>query len=248
MVTFKPLGRQGNFLFEFATAYSYALKHGLEFSMPSSTNDAKWNPIYFPHLIHPDYNPNAETVVIQEKTYFKFDELPFEESWRNKNIVLDGYFQSYNYFDHNRDSIIKFLGFDQYEMADKLVSVQVRRGDYITLREKHPEVTDQWYINAMKSFPTDYKFIFFSDDIEYCKQAFGNLENVSFSNGKSEMEDLIMMSQCSDQICSASTFSWWGAYLNRNPNKRVIMPKQWMTLEHSNEWTEEIVMKNWDRV
>jgi hypothetical protein len=244
MVTFKPQGRLGNFLFEFATAYAYSLKHRLDFSMPSTTNDPKWNPIYFPELINPNYNTNLESVIITEQNYFKFDPLPFEESWRNKNIIFEGYFQNWQYFDEYRNEILDYLKTPS-SFTVKLVAVHQRRGDYITLREKHPEVTDQWYRDQMALFP-NCSFVFFSDDIEYCKNTFGHLNNY-YSEGKTELEDLFYMSRCEHQICSASTFSWWSAYLNRNPDKRVIMPKQWMTPAHSNQWTEEIVYKNWER-
>jgi hypothetical protein len=92
----------------------------------------------------------------------------------------------------------------------------------------------------MNKFP-GYHFIFFSDDIPWCIQTFGHRKDVTFSAGRKEMEDLQYMSTCEHHVCSASTFSWWGMWLNRNPNKRVIFPKLWFTPNWGGLDTKDIV-------
>ncbi len=246
MVTFKPSGRCGNFLFTAACMISYAKKHNLEFSMPSKTNDTFWNPVYLQHLVNPKFDPNKETITIKEKTLFKFEELPFEESWRDKNIILEGYFQNPKYFEQDRKTILDLFNIPWMGTVNT-VAIFVRRGDYLTLTEKHPPVSTDWINDAMNQFP-DSTFYFFSDDIPWCKKTFGHRPDCKFSEGTSEMVDLQLASCCENQINSASTFSWWGAWLNQNPDKKVIVPKPWLTPSHSNEWTEEIVPKNWIRL
>ncbi len=245
MVTFKPVGRMGNWLFECSCAYAYALKHNLPFSVPSVTNDPKWNPIYLPNLIHPDFK-NQDDIIIQEKTYFKFDELPFEESWRGRQITLEGYFQNPKYFQQYRKELLELFNFTPTTNKGT-VSIHQRRGDYLTLREKHPEVTVEWTEQQMDRFE-GAKFIFFSDDIPWCRETFGHRADCEFSTGRSELEDLIEMSKCEHFINSASTFSWWGAWLSQNDHKKVVVPARWMTEAHSNQWTEEITPKEWLRL
>ncbi len=244
MVTFKPQGRAGNFLFAASASYAYALKHNLPFSMPSETNDAKWNPIYFENLIHPDFK-NQTDVIIHEKTYFRYDELPFEESWRGRQITLEGYFQNPKYFQQYREELLKLFNLARVTNR-RFVSCHIRRGDYLTLREKHPEVTVQWIEQQMDRFE-GMTFKFFSDDIPWCRETFGHRSDCVFSENKTELEDLIEMSTCENFINSASTFSWWGAWLSQNDDKKVIVPKMWMTPAHSNQWTEEIVPNEWIR-
>lgn len=245
----KPLtyGRMGNFLFQAATAMAYAWRHGLEFSLPSETKSAKHNPIYLQHLVNPLWSDGFEQVVIEEKQ-FCFQELPFKEEWRYKNIILDGYWQTEKYFKEYRDRILAAFGYP-YE-GDRwkgFVSIHVRRGDYLKLKNKHPEVPASWIQAAMRKFP-GHHFCFFSDDIQWCQFAFGGRQDCSFSEGHDPETDLIRMSWCEHQICSASTFSWWGAWLNRNPNKRIIMPKLWYMPGHGGLDTKDIVPAQWERL
>lgn len=224
MVSFIPSGRMGNFLFEAATAISYSLKHSLEFSMPVETNDNFWNPVYLGHLNNPNYDKTLETISIPERGH-QYQELPFEEHWVGKNILIDGYRQSEKYFVEHRDEILYLFGYP-YEKRDKYVSVHVRRGDYLHLSFKHPPVTKEWYELAMSSFD-GHRFLFFSDDLDWCKSEFGGRVDCEFAMNTSPEDNLIAMSNCEHNICSASTFAWWGMWLNRNKNKKVIFPKLW---------------------
>jgi hypothetical protein len=248
----KPLtyGRMGNFLFQAACAMAYAWKHGLEYTLPNSTNDATWNPIYLQHLVRPEFNDNLGHVVITEKK-FNFQDIPFKEEWRGaKNIILDGYWQSERYFSEYREQILKAFGYQWFSLP-RVVSVHVRRGDYLTImkagRLKHPAVPKEWIEEAMALFP-NHIYRFYSDDIAWCREAFGNRFDCGFSDGKSEEYDLIDMSTCEHHICSASTFSWWGAWLNRNPYKRVIMPKHWLSPGWGGLDTRDVVPPEWERI
>ena len=80
----------------------------------------------------------------------------------------------------------------------------------------------------MAEFP-GYKFKFFSDDIEWCMENFKHRNDCEFSGNSDEVSDLLEMSWCEHQICSPSTFSWWGGWLNKNENKKVIFPTFWFS-------------------
>lgn len=242
MVSFTNAGRMGNFLFECATAIAYAIKHDLEFTVPLETSNPKWSPIYCHHLIDNTYNPSLEKIQLWEGKH-SYEELPFEESWRDKNIIVEGYRQTAKYFDEYRSEILYLLKFD-WVKKEGYVAVHVRRGDYVELRQKHPEVTVEWYEKAMSMFP-DCKFKFFSDDIAWCQKAFAHRNDCEYSGNTDEQSDLIEMSWCEHQICSPSTFSWWGAYLNRNENKKVIFPQFWFSEGWCGLDTSDIVKPEW---
>lgn len=252
------VGRMGNFLFQAACAMSYAWKHDIEFTLPDTTNDAKSNPIYLQHLVDPGWRSSLPEVLIGEKTH-AYHELPFHEEWRWRNIILKGYWQSEKYFKEYRERLLKAFGFP-WRMKEKCVSVHVRRTDYLTVMKrgkfKHPPVSKEWYLKCMTSFP-DHKFIFFSDDIAWCRANFGDRKDCEFSTGnviidhcdtRPEVQDLIMGSWCEHHICSASTFSWWQAWLNQNPEKRVMIPNHWFSPGWGGLVTDDIVPIEWEKV
>ncbi len=250
IVTFKPMGRLGNFFFEAATAFAYAQKHGLEFSIPYETNDPKWNPIYLNHLLYEKSEFHTEEILIKEKTYFKYEELEFKEEWKNnKVIVLDGYFQNPKYFNDYADEIA--VAFDVLKSFNETdVSIHIRRGDYLVYTDKHPAFSDEYMESAINYFVAAgfKKFIVFSDDIPWCRSHFSQQKYkdiaIAFQEGKSEIEDIIGIAACGGHINSSSTFSWWGAWLGA-PSATTITPETWLLHAHANEWTDEIIPSNW---
>lgn len=241
-VTYTPEGRCGNALFQASAAMSYAWDHGMEFSMPTTSRSAKWAPVYCQHLARPDFDPSLPTITIEEKGY-PFQNLAWEESWRDGNIVLNGFWQSEKYWSHHREEVLKAFGFP-WELRPGFVAVHVRRGDYLVHTDKHPPVTKEWYDAQMAKFK-GYKFCFLSDDLPYCKEQWGHRKDCGGFDGfnidgshdyfsfnppekRPEVHDLVLGSQCEHVIGSASTFAAWIYFLNRNPRKRAIFPKLWM--------------------
>lgn len=269
MVTFKPVGRMGNFLFEAASSLAYAWDHNLPFTTPHTTNDPHWNPLYLRHLKNEAYDPKLDTVEIREAS-FCYHPRPFKPEWKDgHNILFNGYWQTEKYFAKYRQRIIETFGFPWSPTRDT-VSVHVRRGDYLTIKRngmfKHPPVPKEWLEAQMAKFP-GATFFFFSDDIGWCNEQFGKRRDVVLNSklllfsdeslfqigkrfeGVSDIElDLWAMSCCEHHICSASTFSWWGAWLNRNARKRVLMPKHWITPGWCNLDFSDVVPKEWERV
>lgn len=248
MVSFRAAGRMGNFLFEAASSYGYARRHVLEWSVPNWTTHNFWSPLYLQHLVHPDYN-KREDILINENG-MQYQDIPFEEDWRNQNIVLNGYWQSYKYFEEYREDILNLFTYP-YKMIEDTCSIQARFGDYLTIPGKHIIVDEPYLRKAMKYINDNTgieKFKVFSDDINYFKRNYGNLFNFEYSTGSIE-QDLIEISCCAHNINSSSTFSWWGAWLNRNPEKIVVTQEKWF----QDGWkdgsilaqTQDIVPENW---
>lgn len=234
----------GNFLFQAAAALAYGWDHDMEVTMPAKPYLPKLYPIYLPHLRNKEYDPSLPLWTIKEEG-FPHQELPFEESWREGNVMLDGYWQSEKYFLHYRASILEAFGFE-WKHLPGWVSIHVRRGDYLRLREKHPPVPAGWIYDQMDKFP-GFKFKFFSDDIHWCKETFGRHAHCHFSSNRDEVTDLVEMTWCEHHICSASTFSWWAAWLDQNPNKQIIMPRLWFVPGWGGLDIRDIVPTHWER-
>ncbi|MFD3188645.1 alpha-1,2-fucosyltransferase [Sedimentitalea sp. HM32M-2] len=157
---------------------------------------------------------------------------------------LHGYWQSERYFAHAADLIRQDFRFPDFSSAENAamagrineglsVSLHVRRGDYLTLGAH--VLCDQAYYDAalarvldgLGGDPTVYVF---SDDPGWAKE---NLPLpcrkvvIDFNGADTDFEDMRLMSLCDHNIIGNSSFSWWGAWLNRNPDKRVAGPARW---------------------
>lgn len=157
-----------------------------------------------------------------------------------------GYFQSPKYFSDVDDIIrldfrFKNISRQSLEVVDEIkrcdsVSIHVRRGDYLThpaAYSAHGVCTELYYsraISFIKKHVVSPKFFVFSDDMPWVKENLFKEENVFFvSHNKCEKsyEDMYLMSQCKHNITANSSFSWWGAWLNSEKEKIVIVPEDW---------------------
>lgn len=231
MISTRRFGRLGNELFQYAAVLGYAVSHQLDWSFPKSTNDKFWNPVHFSHLYNSQWKEGVEDIVINEHWDAEkhYQEIPFKEEWRGKQIVLNGYWQSYKYFDFCKGLVLDTFNFP-WILYKGMCSIHVRRGDYLLYPTKHPVVTTEYIFSAVDYIIKNKgikNFIFFSDDIPWCKgigaeKVFPGI-SFSYSDGN-EIKDLIDMSCCECNIISNSTLSWWGAELNRNEDKCIISP------------------------
>lgn len=121
--------------------------------------------------------------------------------------------------------------------SGSVISLHVRRGDLAHASETlkrpgavyGPPTALEYVERAMAYFPPPCTFLVFSDseqDIAWCRRHI-RAERLAFSSGRTDVEDLVLMSQCDHHIIANSTFSWWGAWLNPSMDKRVIAPSAW---------------------
>ena len=199
--------------------------------------------------------------LFKKKSYFKekrssnFDGGVF----KNKFLYLNGYWQNELYFSNIRESLLgelspinsmSDLGYAYLESIEQSnsVSLHVRRGDYLNLRNIGVLGVDYYtkavdYIRQNVENPT---FYIFSDDLEWCKDNLGFLDNCIYvDRTQTEIEDLKLMSFCRHNIIANSSFSWWGAWLNQNPNKIVIAPKGWLLNDTS---SSNVILSDWVKV
>ena len=178
---------------------------------------------------------------------------------RKFGFPIEEFFQSEKYFINNAEQIQKeFTLKNELSSAAKQilektqntnsVSLHVRRGDYAhdpKTNLHHGLCGLDYYDTAIKTFKENIfnpVFFVFSDDIEWAKHNFIGSEFVFVSNpAVKDCEEMILMSKCKHNIIANSSFSWWGAWLNADPDKIVIAPKKW--LAGSN--TEYKLPKKW---
>lgn len=150
-----------------------------------------------------------------------------------QHVYLDGYWQSEKYFLDIRQELIAEIDLSKIETAaeavafpsENTVAIHVRRGDFIN--NKNTQALSIGYVKrAMHEFGNNVDFMFFSDDINWCKDNFKG-DNLSFANNQSDLQDLKQMSEAAHNIIANSTFSWWSAWLNKHESQRVIAPQPW---------------------
>ncbi|MBN12512.1 MAG: alpha-1,2-fucosyltransferase [Opitutaceae bacterium] len=165
------------------------------------------------------------------------------------DAYLSGYWQSYKYFKKYWDKIsAEFnpknslcdtaLKYKREISTCNAVSLHIRRGDYLTnerVNMFHGLCSIDYYKSAIKVIKDDVLnpcFFVFSDDLEWAIENFSILEGVKFvklPKATADYEEMFLMSYCKHNIIANSTFSWWGAWLNRNAKKNVIAPSKWFT-------------------
>lgn len=232
MVTCSLLGRTGNQMFQISAVIGYAKKHGLEYHIPSHTqNDEKWKPM-FTHLENKNYNPALPKIKIEERG-FTFNHLP-APPFKDCNIELSGYFQSHKYFDHCMEDVRKAFQIP-YDRKKGWTAVHIRLGDYKSLPDFHPVVTKEYLLASVKQLHEKgfRNFMIFSDDIDEAEELFDESLQPSgtvfdFSQcGNNILFDLMAGANCDHIIGSNSSFSLWMYYLNPNPDKIGIFPSRW---------------------
>ena len=238
----------GNQMFQIATIISYAKDNGYEYSVPDILNKQIYGP-YIDNIfkkIKTNNFKNNNFLNYYEKT-FNYRPIPPV----TQSVILNGYFQSFKYFEHNRDHILDIFQLPHIEelknkyknlLEKNTVSVHIRRGDYVSIKHYHSCLSDtDYYEKAINSIDYDVILVF-SDDIEWCKTFF-NKKN-TFYISDTDYNEMFLMSLCKNNIIANSTFSWWGAWLNKNLNKNVIAPTKWF--ESVTKYTSvDVIPKEW---
>lgn len=159
------------------------------------------------------------------------DLMPYD--WKNiidktPNIYIIGYYQNYKYIIPSFINKLKFSNeiIEKYPDINKTVFLHIRGGDYLGSWIHDVDLSTNYYPNAIKEFPEGTKFSIFTNDIQYAKtKLFLNGISHEFIQ-ESEVDSMYLMSQCKGGICANSSFSWWGAYLDKN--RKLVLPSRWV--------------------
>ncbi len=111
--------------------------------------------------------------------------------------------------------------------------------------EFHPSQDISFYKESVSLMVKNTHFLVFSDDVEWCVNNFDFIEKKTFIRNEKDYEDLYLMSMCNNNIIANSTFSWWGAWLNKNQDKIVIAPKTWFGSNYSHLGTKDLYCDGW---
>lgn len=201
-----------------------------------------------------------ENVFLEKEMYhpeiFEFD-----------NKYIDGYFACQKYYGDIMPQLRELFVFPEHSipelqqrnmiLASKMdkensVSVHIRRGDYLdpeNFKVLGNIATEQYYESAMKYFMDKYPdthFYIFTSDHEYARENFKDeslYTIIDWNTGRDSVQDLMLMSHCKGNICANSTFSFWGARLNKRPDHEVIRT---FTMRNNQHCEPDIMHDYWD--
>jgi hypothetical protein len=199
---------------------------------------------------------------IYKEASFRFD-IHFFES--QNNIYLKGYRQSEKYFAQIAENIKQQLSLqlsvyrsvEAYGEQLKIhnsVSIHIRHGDYTNaaVTEFHGILGMEYYNRAIEEIiqiVDNPVFYIFTDNPEWVKQNFSINHETIFVSGaisQTHYEDLYLMRCCRHNIIANSSFSWWAAWFNKNPEKVVVAPIKWF--DKANYDTTDLIPESWKRI
>lgn len=177
-----------------------------------------------------------------------------------KNGYACGYWQSEAYFNDIRpllmaeltvknEHLAGYAGIVSDILSKNSVSIHIRRGDYVTnpvTNSFHGVCSLDYYCNAiayMKKIIPNPHFFIFSDEMDWVKEYVNFDAPYTMVEANPDYIDLHLMSHCKHHIIANSSFSWWGAWLNPNPEKIVVAPKQWFKAEHMS--SADLIPESW---
>lgn len=234
----------GNNLFQIATTCAHAWDHGAEPYFPDlltkTTEDTPYN---FKHVLfrfNPQMPEGKISTTFEMLVYSNYCcvPIPYEP-----NMELKGSFQSWKYFAHHRERLLKMLApadedlqYIKTKYAKILchpitVGIQVRW--FGKKQDAHwwrflAQYGYDYYEKAMSIFPPNTLFIVSTNNQEFARANIPDHFNVIFLENEAYHIDFFLLSLCKHNIISNSTFGWWAAWLNQNPNKIVVAPEHWI--------------------
>jgi hypothetical protein len=215
---------------------------------------------FAPRLLTPlRWFPPRLTVVREKSPSFDPSLFAAPES-----SLLIGYWQSERYFDAVAEQVRAQFSFDRSDgvaeptilgeiEASPSLGVHVRRGDYVTSATTnlmHGTLDPTYYDEAVNyvSARRDVQRIFvFSDDPDWAEAhlSFALPTTYLRTEGRA-VDDLHLLQMCNHQVIANSSFSWWAAWLNNNPEKIVVAPKQWF--RDPGIATHDLIPSAWHRL
>ena len=272
MISVHIMGGLGNQLFQIFSALSYAITNEMSIIFPYT--DSAFGKLTERRVYWGSFLSSIEILakkIIPKMEYLRekgFEYNPIPRIF-GKNFILFGYYQSYKYFEKDKNLIFNMISLTDkknnvknkynYDFADS-VSMHFRIGDYIKIQDKHPILEKTYYLNALqyscKNILNLKKVYYFTEKrdlveaeniINFLKPSFPNMEFTYVCNVEEDWEEMLLMSLCKHNIIANSTFSWWAAYFNNNINKIVCYPSNWFGPALTNN-TDDLFPPDWFKI
>lgn len=256
------MGQLGNQFFIIAATVSLALDNDAEPHFPDLLSCTQYNvPVnreqIFKYQNIDMSNPRVKGSYIYREPHFHYDPIPY-----TANMTLFGWFQSEKYFINHKVEILELFAPPQHilnylekqfhSIIHNQKTVAIHHRSYVKENPAYENcfvsLDMTYYLAAMAEFPEDYTFVVFSNDVDWCKKNFKDVpRKIIIMEMGPHYYDFYLMSLCKHQIICNSSYSWWAAYLNPNPNKKVIAPSRWFTPQYIKD-SYDLIPPEWKQI
>ena len=178
------------------------------------------------------------------------------------NYYLDGYWQSEKYFSDIKDILQKeFIITTTLNDEGKALLERIKNENSVCLNIRRQDDGNRYSSDYFEKYITDAMdlvaskvsnahFFVVSDDLNWVR------ENVKFRYPHTIIEKhlygdkfrdcLYMLINCKHFIIPNSSFGWWAAWLNTNPDKIVVAPDKWVLDPKVS--TKDLIPASWVRL
>jgi hypothetical protein len=286
MITIHLKGGLGNQLFQIFATIAYSLEYNHEFIFPyaDKLHTGMIRPTYWSNLlksliVYTAANPSCmflnsqiHQLPVLREPGFQYEKIPRIDP--SKSVALDGYYQSFKYFEKYEAQIYQMIDLENQQTLAKgdfnhylgnvfTICMHFRLGDYKYKQEYHPVMPKEYYEKSLhailSSSASPARVLYFceQEDNEYVNQMIHYLKTktseytIEFVKVDDTIEDwkqMLLMSCCDSHIIANSSYSWWGAYLSQNANKQVCYPSKWFGPGMGNVITKDLFPSNWKKI
>jgi hypothetical protein len=268
-------GGIGNQLFKIFATISYYIDNSQNYIL-YTTNGNGYRKYYWDTLFSNISHKVSDKIDIVDKfsVPFHYKEIPV----LTNDTLLDGYFQSHKYFEHNINKIRRIIGIDDHinkvltkypeYTNNKTITIHYRMGDYFNLQMLHPVQKPEYYIEAFKTLVSKGVDIYDYDILYFCEKNdtdIVNKYNLEINNalkvlyGKdlkykkvaddiADWQQLLIMTSSKHYIIGNSTFSWFGAYLSSSVKPVICYPNTWLGPNYAGTITDDLFPDSWIKI
>lgn len=278
MISINIIGGFGNQLFQIFAAMAYSIQHNIPV-IYSYNNDlghrhSYWD-TFFQDIL--EYTTKDNNEIVQFAKYqdpdFTFNPIP---DFNNQSIQLLGFYQSYKYFQKEQSTIFERIHLNEKKEAvknkypelfgesneKKTVAIHFRLGDYKAKRYYHPIMNYEYFEKALDYIVNKSNNIsrvlyvceaednsYVTSKIDLLQKKFPEIEYIKVPDSIPDYEQVLILSLADHNIIPNSTFSWWGAYFNNNPDKIVCYPSVWFGeyFEHT-PYLHDLIPEDWIKI
>lgn len=288
MITIHLKGGLGNQLFQIFATIAYALENNHEFIFPyaDKLHTGMIRPTYWSNLlqsliVYTAANPSCmylnsqiHQLPVCREPHFNYAKIPQIDP--SKSFALDGYYQTFKYFEKYEAQIYEMINLENQQTQSKrdfedylgnvfTISMHFRIGDYKYKQQYHPVMPKEYYEKALNMMLSNIKsdapirVVYFCEQedndhvnqiIQYLKSTIAQytVEFVKVDDTIADWKQLLLMSCCNSHIIANSSYSWWGAYFCPDKNKQVCYPSKWFGHAIGNVITDDLFPSNWKKI